>query len=83
MLHKFKVEAYKNGCEVLVENSVTRVTVRRHEAGRVMPNSYPSDGIFQFAPKTHYGFIFLHTLPTTIAFRLEYVLCCFISFTLK
>ena len=40
----------------------------------MMPNSYPSDGIFQFAPKNHYGFIFLYTLPSTIAFRLEYVL---------
>ena len=29
---------------------------------------------FQFAPKNHYGFFFLHTLPSTIAFRLEYVL---------
>ena len=30
-----------NGCEVQIENSVTRVTVRHHEARRVMPNSYP------------------------------------------
>ena len=29
---------------------------------------------FQFAPKKHYGFFFLHTLPSPIAFRLEYVL---------
>ena len=29
---------------------------------------------FQFAPETHYWFFFLHTLPSTIAFRLEYVL---------
>ena len=29
---------------------------------------------FQFAPKNYYGFFFLRTLPTTIAFRLEYVL---------
>ena len=29
---------------------------------------------FQFAPKNHYGFFFLHTLPLTIAFRFEYVL---------
>ena len=29
---------------------------------------------FQFAWKNHYGFFFLHTLPSTIAFRLEYVL---------
>ena len=35
-----------NCCEVPIENSVTRVTVRHHEAWRVMPNSYPSDGIF-------------------------------------
>ena len=30
-----------NGREVRIENSVTRVTVRHHEAYRVMPNSYP------------------------------------------
>ena len=35
-----------NDCEVLIENSVTRVTVRLHEACRVIPKSYPSDGIF-------------------------------------
>ena len=29
---------------------------------------------FQFAPTNHYGFFFLHTFPSTIAFRLEYVL---------
>ena len=29
---------------------------------------------FQFAMKNHYGFFFLHTLPSTIAFRLDYVL---------
>ena len=29
---------------------------------------------FQFAPSNHYGFLFLHTLPSTIAFRLEHVL---------
>ena len=34
------------GCEVRIETSVTRVTVRRHETRRVMPNSYLSDGIF-------------------------------------
>ena len=52
-----------NGCEVLIENSVTRVTVWHHEWQN-----------FQFAPKNHYGLFFLHTLPSTIAFRLEYVL---------
>ena len=35
-----------NGFEMRIENSVTRVTVRHHEAHLVMPNSYPSDGIF-------------------------------------
>ena len=35
-----------NGFEVWIENSVTRVTVQHHEARRVMPNSYPTDGIF-------------------------------------
>ena len=29
---------------------------------------------FQFAPKNHYGFFFLHSLPSAIAFRLQYVL---------
>ena len=65
---------YKNGCEVLIENSVTRVTVRHHEACRVMPNSYPSDGIFNLHRRTIMDFFFLHTLPKTVAFRLEYVL---------
>ena len=55
-----------NGCEVLIENSVTRVTVRHHE-------QLPEWRNFQFAPNNHYGFFFLHTLPSTITFRLEYV----------
>ena len=62
--------------------SVTKVTVRHHE---VMPHSYPEWWNFQFAPKSHYGFFFLHTLPSTIVFKLEYALlyqfyatmCCF------
>ena len=33
------------GCEVRIENSVTRVTFRHHEACRVMPNIILSDGI--------------------------------------
>ena len=49
---------------MLTENFVTRVTVRHHEACRN----------FQFASKNHYGFFFLHTLPSTTAFRLEYLL---------
>ena len=40
----------------------------------MMPNSYPSDGIFNLQLKNHYGFFLLHTLPSTIVFRLEYVL---------
>ena len=70
------MQEYKNlnDCEVLIEHSVTRATVRHHEACRVMPNSYPSDGIFNLHRKNHYEFFFLHTLPSTIAFRLEYVL---------
>ena len=63
-----------NGCESLIENSVTRVTIRHHEACRVMPNSYPNDGIINLHRRTIMDFIFLHTLPSTIAFRLEYVL---------
>ena len=39
-----------NGCEVLIENSITRVTVPHHEPCRVMPNSYPSDGICNEEP---------------------------------
>ena len=42
-------------------------------------NSSASRGLpewrtFQFAPKNHYWFFFLHTLPSTITFRLECVL---------
>ena len=61
-----------NGCEVLIENSVTRVTVRHHEACRVMPNSCPKWRNFQFAQNTHDGFFFLHIFPSTIALKLEY-----------
>ena len=35
-----------NGSSVQIENSVTRVTVRNHEARQVMPTSYPREGIF-------------------------------------
>ena len=35
-----------NGCSVRIETSVARVTVRYHSASLEMPNSYPSDGIF-------------------------------------
>ena len=63
-----------NGCEVRIENSVKRVTVRHHKACRVMLNSYPEWQNFQFAPNKHYWFFFLHTLSSTIVFRLEYLL---------
>ena len=58
-----------NGCEVLIENSVTRVTVR----SLVMPNSYPSDGIFNL----HRSFImdsFLAYSSDDNCIGLEYVL---------
>ena len=41
-----------NGCEVLIENYAMRVTVRHHKACRVMPNSYPSDRIFNLHRRT-------------------------------
>ena len=40
----------------------------------MMPISYPSDGIFNLHRKTIKDCFFLHTLTSTIAFRLEYVL---------
>ena len=53
----------------------------RHEGNCLASRGLPSDAKqlpewrnFQFAPHNHYGFFFLHTLPSTIAFRLEYVL---------
>ena len=53
----------------------------RHEGNCSASRSLPSDAEqlpewrnFQFAPKNYYGLFFLHTLPSTIAFRLEYVL---------
>ena len=53
----------------------------RHEGNCLTSRGLPSDDEqlhewrnFQVAPKNHYGFFFLHTLPSTIAFRLECVL---------
>ena len=37
---------------MLIKNSVTRVAVRHHEACWVMPNSYPSDIIFNLHQRT-------------------------------
>ena len=54
--------------------SVLRVTVWHHKALPSDAEQLPEVRNFQFAPKNHYGFFFLHTLPSTIAFGLEYVL---------
>ena len=62
-----------NVCELRIEKSVTTATVQHREACRVMPSSYPERRDFRFAPNNRYGFFFLHTIPSTIAFRLEYV----------
>ena len=51
-----------NGCEVRTENSVTRDTVRHHNACQAMPNSYPQWQNFQFAPNNHYEFSCKHFL---------------------
>ena len=70
-----------NGFEVLIENSVTRVTVRHHEACRVMPNSYPSDGSFNMHRRT-----IMDSFSCILSLRqlhLDLNRCCFINFTLK
>ena len=57
-----------------LEISVTRVTAPHHAACPVMPNS-PEWRNFQFAPNNQYGyFFFLHSFPSTIAFKLAHVL---------
>ena len=70
-----------NVCEVLVEYSVMRVTVRHHEACRVMPNSYPSDGICILHRRTIMGsfscILFLRQL------HLDLNLCFFFSIYAK
>ena len=70
-----------NGCEMLIENSVTRVTVWNQEACRVMPKSYPSEGIFNLHRRTIMDsfscLLFLRQL------HLDLKMCCFINFTLK
>ena len=70
-----------NGCEVLTENSVMRVTVRHHKACRVMPNSYPSNGIFNL-----HLTIIMDSFSCILFLRqlhLDLNMCCFINFTLK
>ena len=61
-----------NACEVRFENSITRVTVRHHEACREISKSCSDRRNFQFTP-IDYGFFFSHVLPLTIAFKLLYV----------
>ena len=58
-----------------IVNSVTRIIARHHSASLVMPNSYPEWRNSQFAPNSHYWFLFLHTLPSlTVVFKLGYAL---------
>ena len=52
-----------NGCEVQIEDSVMKITVR-----------HPEWQNFQFPPNNYYGFLSLHTFPSTIVFTLEYAL---------
>ena len=69
-MRQHSVSRIFNACEVRIENSVTRVTVQHHETSwTVIRVTY-----FQFTPNNHYRFFFLHTLPSTIVFKLEYAL---------
>ena len=66
---------------MLIENSVTRETVRLHRACRVMPNSYPSDGIFNLYWRT-----IMDSFSCILFLRQLYLdlnICCIINFTLK
>ena len=63
-------------CKVRIQNSITRVSVRHHEACRVIPNSYPE---WRFSMRTEEplyiidSFVF-HTLLSTIVLKLGYAL---------
>ena len=48
-----------NGCEVRIENSITRIFVLHHEACQAMPNSYPEWQNFQFAQNDQIWISFL------------------------
>ena len=61
-----------NGCEVRIGNFVTRVTVRHHEACRLMPNSYPEWQYFHFAAKHIMGSFSGILFPSRIVFKQEY-----------
>ena len=69
-----------NGCEVQIENSVTRVTDWHHKIFLLMSNSYLSDIIFNSQWTTIF---FSHTLPSAVALKLEYMSYFIIIFTLK
>ena len=77
----YKIVRIFNGCEVLIENSVTRVIVGHHEACQVMPNSYSSDWIFNLHRRIIMDYF------SCILFRrqmhLGLTMYCFINFTLK
>ena len=60
-----------NGCEVWIEDFITSVTVRQHEACRGMPNSCPEWQNFQSALNNHYRLFFLHTVPSTVFLKLK------------
>ena len=64
-----------NGCEVRIENSVTRVLFGiTRLAEWCWTVSYPSDGIFNSHRPTIIDYFFFLTLPSTIVFKLEYAL---------
>ena len=54
-----------------IENSVMSVAVCQ-----VMPTVIPSNRILNLPRATIMDFFFLHTLPSTIAFKLKYILSC-------
>ena len=58
-----------NGCEVQIENSVTRVTVRHHGAWQVMPNSYHKWQDFSIRTKQPLWILFLAYSSLVIAFK--------------
>ena len=51
-----------NGREVRIENSVTRVTVRHHEAVPSDAEQLSRVTEFSFEPNNHYRFFFFHEL---------------------
>ena len=58
--------SYINGCEVWIENSISRINVQHYKACRVMLNNE-----LEWQPL---WILFLHTIPSTMAFKLKYAL---------